>query len=110
MAITLEDRVRALEGSRLEFLGRLNACQTMLVDGWLNILLKQSEDPVATAEDMKKIWLRAAENPRKFPGVNPATVDAVSQEYVVAMEHLCAQLLEAAQAAAPKGGKSTEPD
>ena len=67
------------------------------------------EDPAETAKDMKKIWLSDWKKPRKFPGVNPATVDAVSQEYVVAMERLCDLLLEAVQGAAPKEGKSPKP-
>ncbi len=110
MAVSVEARLRALEGSRLAMLGRMNACQTMLVDAWLNIILKQSEDPVATAKDIGDIWLKAGDEPRDFPGVDPARLDAVSQEYGEAMEDLIAQLLQAVRGAVSKGDSSQSPD
>ena len=110
MAVSVEARLRALEGSRLAMLGRMNAYQTMLVDAWLNIILKQSEDPIVTAKDIGEIWLKAGDEPRDFPGVDPAHLDAVSQEYGEAMEDLIAQLLQAVQGAVSKEGKSRRPD
>ena len=110
MAVSVEARLRALEGSRLAMLGRMNAYQTMLVDAWLNIILKQSEDPIVTAKDIGETWLKAGDEPRDFPGVDPAHLDAVSQEYGEAMEDLIAQLLRAVQGAVSKGDNSQSPD
>jgi len=110
MAVSVEARLRVLEGSRLAMLGRMNACQTMLVDAWLNIILKQSEDPIATAKDIGGKWLKAGDEPRDFPGVDPAHLDAVSQEYGETMEDLTAQLLQAVQGAVSKGDNSQSPD
>ena len=110
MAITVEARLRALEGTRLAMLGRMNACQTMLVDAWLIIIMKQSKDPLATASDIREKWLKAGNEPRRFPGVDPVHLDAVSQEYGEAMEDLTAQLLQAVRGAVSKGDNSQSPD
>ncbi len=110
MAVSVEARLRTLEGTRLAMLGRMNACQTMLVDAWLIIIMKQSKDPLATASDIREKWLKAGNEPRRFPGVDPVHLDAVSQEYGEAMEDLTAQLLQAVRGAVSKGDNSQSPD
>lgn len=89
MPPSLEDRVKALEGFRYAVLGQINAQQTLLLSAWSTLLKHHSDDPVATAEDMRRQWLQAADAPpRSFPGVDPAHLDAVSQEYRAALEEL----------------------
>ena len=80
MSPSLEDRIRALEGFRYAMLGHFNAQQTLLLSAWQTLLKHHSDDPVATAEHMRRIWLQAADVPsHSFSRVDPAHLDAVSQ-------------------------------
>lgn len=98
MPPNLEDRVRALEGFRYAMLGQVNAHRTLLLSAWSTILKNHSDDPVATAEDMRRMWLKAADAPpQAFPGVDPAHLDAVSQEYRVVIEELAEKLVRIAR-------------
>ena|ERR1700674_2420823 len=98
MARSLEERIRALEGFRYTTLGRVNACQTLLLSAWELILKHHSDDPVGAVEKMRAQWLEAAETPsRYFPGADPVHLDAVSQEYLSAIDRLSAELLRIAQ-------------
>lgn len=97
MPPSLEDRVRALEGFRYATLGRFTAQQTLLLSAWNTLLRHHSDDPVATAEDMRRIWLQGADAIAPFPGVDPAHLDAVSQEYRKALEELTEHLIQIAR-------------
>ena len=99
---TYEARVRALEGFRYSVLGRVNALQTMLLSAWATLLKLHSDDPLTTAKDMQKQWLAAAKAPqRNFIGVDPAHLDAVSQEYEAALEDLTAEFVRMAGSIRP---------
>jgi hypothetical protein len=79
-------------------LGRTNALQTVLFAGWQILLDQHFANPVDAIEKMRRTWLATADAPsRKFPGANPAHLDAVSQEYKVAIDQLSAELLRIAQ-------------
>lgn len=98
MPPSLEDRIKALEGFRHAMLGRVNAQQTLLLSAWSTLLKHHSDDPVATAEGMRRVWLQVADAPsRSFPGVDPAHLDAVSQEYRAAIEELTEELVRLAR-------------
>jgi hypothetical protein len=102
MTVSLEDRVRELERFRFTMIGRLNACQTLLFDVWLNLLAMRSADPVATVNALRASWLRIAEAPdRTFLDVNPAHLDLVNQEYRHALDKLTGELVRLAQTAKP---------
>lgn len=93
-----EDRIKALEEFRYAMLGRVNAQHVLLLSAWNTLLKHHSDDPVATAEDMRRLWLQGADAPsRPFPGVDPAHLDAVSQEYRAALEELTEELVRLAR-------------
>lgn len=93
----LEDRIRALEGFRYAMLGRVNAQQTLLLAAWVTLLKHHSDDPLATAEDMRRKWLQVADAPPgPFPNVDPAHLEAVSQDYRQALEELTEGLIRVA--------------
>jgi hypothetical protein len=102
MTISLEDRVRELERFRFTMIGRLNACQTVLFDVWLNFLAIRSADPVATVNALRASWLRVAEAPnRTFLDVGPAHLDLVEREYRDALDKLTGELVRLARIAKP---------
>lgn len=106
MPPSLEDRIKALEGFRYATLGRVNALQILLLSAWTTLLKHHSDDPVAAAEDMRRRWLQAADVPsRPFPGVDPAHLDAVSQEYREALEELTEILVQIARGLAKDRGQ-----
>ncbi len=105
MALTVEARLRALEGSRVAMIGRINACQTLVVGLWANVIPKLQGDPVKIAETLRSEWLRGAEKPaREFPGIDPATLDVIGQEYRDAIDDLSSQIVDYFRAKAPKDG------
>ena len=104
MAATLEDRVRSLESSQYSVLGRINACQNLGVAAWVNIIQKMDGDPVKLAEELRSLWLREAENPKgDLSQFDPATIDLIGQEYMIAMDELTGQIVEFFQNQAPRG-------
>ena len=81
-------------------IGRLNACQTLLFDVWLNFLAMQSADPVATVDALRTSWLRITEAlDRTFLDLDPAHLDLVNQEYREALDKLTAELVQLARTA-----------
>jgi hypothetical protein len=102
MARDLEARVRALENFRYGALGQINACRTMVLQAWLNILIKHAADPVAKVAEMQKLWKKGAESPPAFLGVDPVHLDAASQEYAAALESLTNELAQLVQGAVAK--------
>jgi hypothetical protein len=88
--------VRALEGFRYTMLGEANAVRTLLFAAW-HTLLSDHSDPIHAAQTMRDTWLASADHPPAFPGVDPAHLDAVSQEYRTAIDRLTAELLQIAQ-------------
>lgn len=106
MVSRLENRVKALEEFRYAMLGRVNAQHTLLLSAWSTLLRHHSDDPVAAAEDMRLVWLQAADAPsRHFPGADPAHLDAVSQEYRKALEELTEALVQIAHDLAKDRGQ-----
>ncbi len=109
MAHSLEDRVRDLERFRYEMLGRVNALQHMMLDAWINILRKSTDDLVPAAEELREKWLENSKKPRPFPGVDPAHLDLVAQEYEQAMDNLTKEFVRLAKAVAPKADNRQGP-
>ena len=103
MAPSLEDRVRALEETRVAMIGRINACQTLVLGVWINVIPDLHGDPLEIAEKFRSMWLEATEKPaRDFPGVDPATLDVIGQEYRDAIDDLSGQLVDYFRGPAPK--------
>src|ERR1700730_10325170 len=90
---SLEDRVRRLEHFRYGMLGRVNALATMHLSLWADYLEKQPGDALAVAERQRTLWFEGAERPPQFPGVDPAHLQLVSQEYHDALGQLSARLI-----------------
>ena len=109
MATSLEDRVRDLERFRYAMLGRVNALQHLMLDAWFNILRKSAADFVPAAQELREKWLENAKNPRPFPGVDPAHLDSVAQEFEKALDDLTKELVLLAKAAAPKSDNRRGP-
>ena len=106
MAPSLEDRVRALEGTRIRMIGRINACQTLVISALVNVIPKLQGDNLEIAETFRSAWLEAAEKPTQdFPGIDPATLDVLGQEYRDAIDELSGQLVDYFRGQAPKGGE-----
>ena len=106
MAPSLEDRVRALEGSRIRMIARMNAYQTLIIGLWVNMIPKIKGEPLEIAETLRSAWLEAAEKPsRDFPEVDPATLDVHGQEYRDVIDELSGQIVGYFRGQAPKGGE-----
>ena len=106
MPPSLEDRVRALEGTRVRMIGRINACQTLVIGVWVNVIPKLQGDNLEIAETFRSAWLEGAEKPiRDFPELDSATLDVLGQEYRDAIDDLSGQLVDYFRGKAPKGGE-----
>ena len=106
LAPSLEDRVRDLEGTRITIIAHVNACQTLLIGVWANVIPKLQGDPIEIAETFRSAWLEAAETPAgDFPGIDPATLDVIGQEYRDAIDVLSGHLVDYLRGQAPKGGE-----
>lgn len=103
MAPSLEDRVRSLEGSRIRNVARINACQTLALSMCYHISMRE-EDPVAYAMRLTAAWKKGADEPKPAPGVDPAYLDALSQEYQEAIADLSKQLLDSVRKEATRLG------
>ena len=102
MALTIEERLSELERFRYAVLGRVNALQNMVLDAWINLLRKSTDDLVPAAEELRKKWLENAKKTRPFPSVDPAHLDLVAQEYEEALDNLTKEFVRLAKAAQPK--------
>ena len=102
MALTIEERLSVLEMFRYATLGRINALQHMLLDAWLNLLRKSTDDLVPAAEELREKWLENAKKSRPFPGVEPVHLDLVAQEYEEALDNLTQEFVRLTKAARPK--------
>ncbi len=102
MASNIEDRLSELERFRYTMLGRVNALQHMMLDAWVNILRKSTDDLVPAAEELREMWIENAKKPRPFPGADPAHLDLVAQEYEEAMDDMTKEFVRLAKKAAPK--------
>ncbi len=106
MPPSLEDRVRALEGTRVRMIGRINACQTLVIGVWVNVIPKLQGDPLEIAETFRSVWLEAAEKPAgDFPGIDPVTLDVIGQEYRDVIDELSGQIVDYFRGTAPKAGE-----
>lgn len=94
---TLEDRVRRLEAFRYSMLGQINATRTVLFAVWHILLDRHFADPVGFVQQVRETWLKSAMNLGDFPGVDPAHLDAISQEYEKAIDDLTKHLLRIAE-------------
>ena len=100
MAKYIENRIAKLEEFRYRTLGRVNAIQTLLFDAWLTLLQNHTDDPVAAAEAMRARWMKRADLPdRQFPDADPAHIDLVGQEHMLALDELTAELIRLAHQA-----------
>ena len=88
MSETIEERVRRLEAFRYWALGRINAQNTLLADLWCNFIAASPGSVLATLERLRDQWLADAANPPAAPGLDPAYLELVSQEYRAALESL----------------------
>lgn len=89
MTLTLEERVRRLEGFRYRALGHINAHSTLLADLWTNVIANSGRERASELlESLSKQWLSDADKPPQMPGVEPAHLDLISQEYRAALETL----------------------
>ena len=111
MADDFDERLRRLERFRYAALGMINAQTTVLNDLWCNfIVLHDADDALAQLERLEAHWLADAAAPtRAFPGVEPAHLDLISQEYEEAIRRLTREMKEKLRQG-PKGrpgGSST---
>jgi hypothetical protein len=102
--MTLEERVEALERSRLKQLARLNAHETLLLEIWAQFAIKYADDASEFAAHMREFYRQRADMPaRMFPGADPAQLDLLSQEYAEAIDDVVSHLQTLVARAASMG-------
>ena len=95
MTDEIEERLR-LERFRYAALGTINAQTTMLADLWCNFIVSHHpDDALAEFERLEAHWLADAAAPtRAFPGIEPAYLDLIAQEYEEAIRRLSREMKE----------------
>lgn len=103
---SIEERLARLETQQLQAIGRINACQTLLVNLLLDLALR-APDPVEAAQQMRQTWQAGAlQTLKPRPGSDPARTAVLMQEYEQAIDHLSAQLVEAVREVHNRDSKS----
>ena len=95
MPSSLEDRVKRLEMQHYEAIGRIDACQKLIIYALVDIAMRQDE-PTKAAEEMRETWQRGARNALKSsPDSDIDGSNVLMQEYEWAIDHLSRELVHA---------------
>ena len=93
MSLSLEGRVRLLEASRYKVVGQLNAHRTLLLTALATIVQRSPAPSKQVLAELRAAWLPVSpQAPKIFPGISPAELGALQQEYEASISGLLADL------------------